>query len=355
MTASNKQPIDPKAELARLRAKWSAYSHSDLKRRCQQLGSGRYLIEGLLPDRSIGLLVGDSGLGKSALTYQMAICVASGIPFLGRQVKQGRVLCLDFENGMSQVDEMLDSLYQHLGVSQQPDDLILWNVNDCSPKYGQSGHKAIDMISDIKPLLVTIDSISGLFPDIEEKNSYAIRALHQLRELIKKFGTSSFGLHHIKKPSDDVRYAPPSLETCTNVREWFLQTRGARALINGTDVRLGVDASHHAGSGKGSSKIKDEIALAMRGFGRVKGEIPLTYLSRVCDGNGEPLGYGLVTGASLLFNPEQEAALTRLSQTFQFKDAQQAYGKGAQATTDFLNKCIGLGLIRKLGRTYEKL
>ena len=31
------------------------------------------------------------------------------------------------------------------------------------------------------------------------------------------------------------------------------------------------------------------------------------------------------------------------------------YGKGAQATTDFLKKCIGVGIMRKDGREYRKV
>jgi hypothetical protein len=102
-------------------------------------------------------------------------------------------------------------------------------------------------------------------------------------------------------------------------------------------------------------QINEDVALVMRGFGRVKGEIHPIYLSRHRDGNGEPLGYGIITGVNLLFNTEREAAFLKLPQQFRFKEAQQAYGNGAQATTDFLNKCIGLGLIRKAGKIYEKV
>ena len=348
--------VDQDAEQIRLKKQYSVYSHGDLKQRCKELGNGKYLIEGLLPDKSVGLLVGDSGLGKSALVYQMALCVASGVPFLGRAVKQSKVLFLDFENGLGQVDEMLDNLCKHLGLNETPKNFVLWNINDATSRYGQTGHTAIDIIQQVKPELVIIDAITGMFPDIEEKNSNAIKNIQQLRELIRKLGCSSLSLHHIKKPTDDPRFAPDSLEKDSSVRHWFLQTRGARALINGTDVRIGVDIPDIGNiilEGKG----KEESALVMRGFGRVRGEIPLTYLSRHCDENGEPLGYGVVTGMSLLFDKEREEALAKLPEQFKFKVAQQTLGKGAQSTTDFLNKCIGLRLIRKLGKKagYEKI
>jgi hypothetical protein len=234
---------------------------------------------------------------------------------------------------------------------------VLWTINDADPKYGHAGHTEFDIIRQVKPDLVIIDSLTGLFPDIEEKNSYAIKNLQRLRELIREYKTSSLSLHHIKKPSDDPRYAPPHLETCTNVRPWFLQTRGARALINGTDVRLGVDTPEIGNVLVANNKDKKEIALVMRGFGRVRGEIPLTYLSRHSDESGEPLGYDVVSGVSLLFDKEREEALMKLPERFRFKEAKQAFGKADQATTDFLNKCIGLGLVRKISKKdgYEKL
>lgn len=347
--------IDP--QLTKLKAKQYVYSHDELKQRIKEIGSEKYLIEGLLPDRSLSLLVGDSGVGKSPLVYQMAVCIAAGIPFLGRAVKQGRVLCMDFENGIGQVDEMLDNLYQHLGLSEPPKNLIFWNINDADPKYGQKGYTALDTIRREKPDFVIVDALTGMFPEVEKDNSIATKHLQQFRELIRDYGTSILALHHTKKPSDDTRFAPPSLESSPNIRIWFNQARGARAIINGSDIRIGVDIPEFANHQITDGKTKEEIALVMKGFARIKGDIPLTYLSRHCDENGEPLGYGLVKGSNLLFDKEQEEALAKLPDKFKFKDAKQALGKADEATDKFLKKCIGLGLIRKIGKKegYEKL
>jgi RecA-family ATPase len=54
----------------------------------QQLASvtQEYLVDGLLPEKSISILVGDSGLGKTPLALALAIAVASGTSFLDRKV-----------------------------------------------------------------------------------------------------------------------------------------------------------------------------------------------------------------------------------------------------------------------------
>ncbi len=224
------------ATAVELRQKWRILASSQLGQRCEELGGGSYLIEGLIPQRSISIVVGDSGLGKSPLLYQAALCVAAGLPLLGHGVCRGRVLFLDFENGLSEVEDLLTRLAAHLRLPSKPGNLLLWNYNDASPTWKNSDLR--DMIRDTRPVWTIIDSLSGYSPEIEEKASYATRVQQEFRKVIREFGTSVTGVHHIRKPSSKPEEAPPPLEE--DPHRWFLQARGSRALINGSDVRLGV-------------------------------------------------------------------------------------------------------------------
>lgn len=49
---------------------WALYTPETLKVRVRELGASDFLIKGILPARSIAMLLGDSGLGKSPLIYQ---------------------------------------------------------------------------------------------------------------------------------------------------------------------------------------------------------------------------------------------------------------------------------------------
>lgn len=349
------------ASLAQVKRKWGIRSYEDLRQRCLALNTSSYLVEGLIPERTVGILVGDSGLGKSPLLYQLGICVAAGVPFLGHAVQQGRVLYLDFENGLGDSEKLATSLAGFLGLDGVPDDFHIWNLNDCPSKFGQQSYTAVEMIREWASLpgpehkLVFLDSLGAFRPEAEEMNSVANRTVQELRGLNRECGTTTFVVHHIKKPSSRSEDAPSPLNEA-NVRAWFLQARGAGALINATDVRLGVDTlgigtQPPARNGESS----EEIALVLRGFGRIRGEIGPFYLARVLNQEGEPLGYRELVAVRLLFNSEQESAYTRLPETFTFADAKRAYGRQDQATADFLRKCIGLGLLRKRGRgCYEK-
>lgn len=323
---------DEKSTWSEQRYKWAVRTPQELTGRCQELGREKYLINRLTRLRSLTVLIGDSGLGKTPLGYQIAVCVAAGVPFLDCRVNQGRVLYLDFENGIGQVEEMISRLTQHLALPTPPDELLLWNFND-APGYSKG--KALEMIREFEPSLVVVDSLTGYYPEIEEKNSNATRCYQEFRGLIRDCGCTILAIHNIRKPSGDFR--PEHLETA-NLRQWFYQTRGPAVLINGSDVRLGADEPSPTGF------ASDEIDLVMRGFERVKGEIALTYLARDLDEQGEPLGWRRVTGTSLL-PAEQREAFSKFPDSCRFKDAKCIYGRGDQATRDFLNKCISLGLL----------
>jgi hypothetical protein len=348
--AAGALPLD----LQQLKRKWGVYTPAELKARSHGLGKGHHVIHGLFPERSLVVVVGDSGLGKSPLLYQAAICVASGTPFLDHPVEQGRVLYLDYENGVGEADDLVTRISAYLGLSDLPEgQLLLWNFNDSPPKWGPE--QALDLMREVRPHLVIVDSLGSYCPTIEEKNSTATQVFQELRTLIRDCNSTIVGVHHPRKLSDKPEHAPRPLES-ENLRRWFQQARGARSIVNGSDVRIGIDQPDLSGVLRKGEDGNEEIALVMRGFGRVRGEIPLTYIARVLDDEGEPTGYKKLMGADLLFNGEQFAAFTKLDACFRFKDAQLTYGKGAQATTDFLKKCCNLGILRRAGRgSYEKI
>ena len=225
----------------------------------------------------------------------------------------------------------------------------LWSLNDCGLHFGQAGHTILDMLRDVRPMLAIVDSLSSYCPDAEEKNSSATQMLKDFRLVARECGTATVLVHHRRKQPRKAEESAGPLENA-NVRQWFQDARGASSLINGCDIRLGVDAPDI------SSASKDELSLVLRGFGRVRGEIDAIYVARDSDENGDPAGYRHLIGPELLFDDRREDALATLPQEFTFKDAKNAYGRADQATTNFLRRCMSLGLVRKEGRgRFEKV
>jgi len=336
----------PEKSIPDLKRKWQLYGPDDLGARVAQIGGGEYIVGGLIAERSLNIVVGESGHGKTPFLYQLGLCVASGTPFLGRPVKQGRVLYMDYENGLGELDEMLARLKKHLNLVISPADFLCFNINDCAPSWLKNGYGLVDLIKDVHPVLTIIDPLGSPFPKAEEKNDAANQLYTTLRGVMRKERTSIMLVHHLRKPSEERGGA--RLED-GNIRDFFKQARGASSLITGVDLRLGVDLP------KGHSSGGSEVALVVGGYGRVRGDIPIIRLGRAYGDDGEPLGYVEVTGVALL-NAEQQEAFGKLPSTmFRHKDAKLVYGKGPQATTDFLNKCISCGILTKANGLYQKI
>lgn len=317
------------------------WTPQELSNRAEELKITDYIVDGLIPQQGITISVGDSGLGKSPLHYQGGICVAAGVPFLGRRVRRGRVLYIDHENGVAQVHGLVSRISSHLQLPKPPDDFRIWSAND--------SETPIDLVAvceEFRPSWVIIDPLSLMWPSAERDNPSAAQVIKSLRQLMGKHHCVVTMMHHLRKPSDNPKAKREPLETAES-NTWFHQARGPSVFINNSDVRLGIDRP---------APCLNKDHLIVKGFERVNGEIPIIRLCRVRDQDGEPIGYKLLAGAEQLDNPEQRAAYADLPGAFAFGQAKAVYGKGDQATSDFLNKCVSGGILHKPRRgCYEKL
>ncbi len=294
-----------------------------------------YVVEGLLPADDVHVAVGDSGLGKTPWAYQLGFCVATGKPFLGHPVKQGRVLYFDFENGREEILELGRTLKKHLALQSLPRDFLV------SRDEGDISLSLESAVISNEPVLVIIDTLRAFRPTAEGKNEDMASLLKECRGIARKYRCAILLLHHVKKPGLIV----PSLED-TLTLTWLLQASGARALVNQTNTRIALDAP----------RSMNDAALAMKAFVKMRGESGPLYLARVLDEDGEPIGYRRIVGCELLSNPDQVAAFRKLPERFTFKEAMATYGKTDNPTTQWLKKCEAAGLILRPRRgAYERV
>lgn len=74
-----------------------------------------YLIDGVIVEDAMGEIFGTSGHHKTFLILQMLFCIAHGIPFHGREVKQGKVVYMAGE-GHSGLKKRLNALCEYYDV-----------------------------------------------------------------------------------------------------------------------------------------------------------------------------------------------------------------------------------------------
>src|SRR6266404_850916 len=324
--------------LQKIKKELGLYSGTDVGQFVQSMKITLHVVEGLLPRISVNLLVGDSGIGKSPLAYQLGLCVAAGIPFLGLPVHKSKVLLIDYENAMHDSHWMLEQQRQHLQLTAFPDDLLLWPAHLL---YQLSQADLDDAVPRLRPELVIIDSLRSFNPQMESDNGAAAQQIKALRVLSAQHGTAFLLVHHVRKqrPNHD---ASGNLETGQPL-EWLRQAAGAQALINQTDMRLAVSRPH--------SKRAGDVALVLRGHGRTRGEVGPYLLQRRYDAEGEPIGYDRLAAApALLDNPEQEAIWDALLPSFTFRDARLACNGHPETANRFLNDLLRLGLAQRVAR-----
>jgi KaiC/GvpD/RAD55 family RecA-like ATPase len=355
-------PAEPQTSpLTQLKQEYGLYHGADVISAVRRLPPSNHLIDGMIPPGTVSILVGDSGIGKTPLAYQLALSLAAGVPFLGLPVKRSRVLLVDFENSLRDAHWMLEQLRKHLRLATYPDNFLLWpahlapqdpgapfrmvekqlNRNGMNPGVSQ-------VIRMLAPDLVIVDSLRSFNPEMERDNAVAAWQIKSLREIAKAQGTAFLLIHHVRKQR--MRDGTGSFRGLEDgaAMDWLLQTAGARALINQTDVRLAVAPP--------ARRDNDAIALLLRGHSRTRGEIGPYLLRRVLDNAGEPSGYErLAPTTSLLKSVEQEAIFLQLPESFAFGDALRITGGHPQTASRLLHDLARLGLVRKVARgQYQK-
>jgi hypothetical protein len=260
--------------------------------------------------------------------------VAAGKPFLDLPVKQGRVLYFDLENGRESILGLGRSICGYLGIEDCPSDFLILQDDGNVPSLTKA-------IEGFNPALVIIDTLRAFDP-ATDKNDEAARFLQNTRKLARANHCVVLLLHHVRKPGEN---GVPKLQD-TPAIEWLQEASGARALVNLTNTRIAFDI---AGA-------NDEAAFVMKYFVKLKGESGPYYLERVCNDDGDPIGYRTMAGVQLLRNPEQEARFRQLPAKFSFKEAMRIYGKTDDPTSKWLKKCMAANLVRQVGRgLYERI
>jgi hypothetical protein len=170
-----------------------------------------WLVEGLIPRGGICLLAGDSGVGKSWLSFHLAQTVAAGIPFVGHFGSEpGGVLYLDAESGENLARRRFKKLWrglseEHPGLTSDiPVSLMLSAVN-----MDEGGCAALTQrIRQDSVALVILDPMIHFGSGDENNAREAAAFLDGLRGVARETGAAFLLVHHVRKESRMASNAP---------------------------------------------------------------------------------------------------------------------------------------------------
>jgi len=165
-----------------------------------------WLVEGLLIEKSLGVLYGASGAGKTFIALALAGAICVGADFLGRSVAEGHVLYVAAESHW-QLKKRLRALRRHLGVRQ----LGALSVVPM-PVHFHSPDEVAEFITQLAAqqpegyALTIVDTLSRCSAGMDENlTAHRELSLDGIRQVMDATGGAVLLLHHTGWKTDRER------------------------------------------------------------------------------------------------------------------------------------------------------
>ena len=244
-----------------------------------------WLVRDLVPLRTVTLLGGDGGTGKSLLALQLAYAVATGGAWLGRGVAGGGALFLSAEDDEAELHRRLADVVQASGGSF--DDLDRLTLRSLAGEdallamLDRSGgvllasalfHEIEKRVAEECPALVVLDTLADLFPGNENDRAQARQFVGLLRGLAIKHECALLLLSH------------PSLSGLNSGSG----TSGSTAWNNSVRSRLYLERVIQ--DGYEANPDARLLSTKKANYGRNGGEISVTWRSGVFVADGPETG-----------------------------------------------------------------
>ena len=168
-----------------------------------------WLVPDLVPLRTVTLLSGNGGTGKSLLALQLACAVATSGAWIGRSVAAGGALFISAEDDEAELHRRLadivtasgatlDSLNRLTMRSLAGEDALLATLNRSggvlspSPLFAEIEAR----VAEERPALVVLDTLADLFPGNENDRAQARHFIGILRGIANRHGCAVLLLAH---------------------------------------------------------------------------------------------------------------------------------------------------------------
>lgn len=188
-----------------------------------------WIIDKLIPTKSVCILTGKRGTLKTFLTLAISYAVALGNPFLDKfDAKKGKVIYLDKENGIAIMKKRTEMLRHGMNINGEKIDIGFICFSQIKlDKLG--GVAAIEsVIKEHKPHLLIVDTYRrSVSFDENDAGKVSTLFVDTLRPIVEKHNTSILLIHHNRKSSGH-----------SEVADEMDEMRGSSDLANYADIIL---------------------------------------------------------------------------------------------------------------------
>jgi|TARA_Y100000294_G_C8547859_1_gene333981 predicted ATP-dependent serine protease len=165
-----------------------------------------YLIEELLTTKSISVLSGDTGLGKSLIAHQVGIALAAGCDeILGYKIpKKRRVLYLNFELSMQELHQRHKLIADGLGCSDNLENFTFNRVINKSGIFTNSWVRIKETIKDNDRFdLIIIDNLYASTNGDDESNIKLKLILANIFDVAGIYDNAVLLINHHRKHNEE--------------------------------------------------------------------------------------------------------------------------------------------------------
>lgn len=265
------------------------YKASDLQGR--PIPEREWLVDDLIPDRTVSLVSGDGGTGKSLLALQLAVAAATGGWWIGRRVRPGRAIYLSAEDDEDELHRRLaDIMRAERGQLADLEHLTLRSLAGEDALLAVDTHVALAASSLMDELeaaaeaeqdvrVIVLDTLADLYPANENDRAKVRQFIGLLRGLALRRRCSVVLLGH------------PSLSGLMSGSG----SSGSTAWNNSVRSRLYLE---RIADGDGQDRHEPDpdrrrLTTKKANYGRVGDEIMLTWRQGVFEPDAPAAGTGL--------------------------------------------------------------
>jgi hypothetical protein len=203
--SANDNGIGDHAQSRMIRVNWHGEYH---------FPSASWLVPDLIPERAVGLFIGESGAGKTMASVDLAVSLAVGKPFLTKQTKRGGTLYVPAEAPETIYERLeaacrglgpdADEKFPFLDLDELPIAVTCENLNladnsDVDRVIQTAGHvsRTMEAKHGLPLRLIVVDTMMAAFAvDDWNGQSETTKAMMVLARIRDETRATVIGIHH---------------------------------------------------------------------------------------------------------------------------------------------------------------
>jgi hypothetical protein len=220
-----------------------------------------FLVEGLIPHRSITVIAGKPGSYKSWTLLHLAKCVASGKPMFGKfKTKRGGVLLIDGETGIDEIQKRVK-----LMKFRRKTPIDVFSLRGIKVDNPRDLNEILELVKAKRIELVILDPFGTIHSKIENSAEDMQKVMEAFQKIVLNGATVVF-VHHHRKGIEADRLNPSQ------------SVRGSSVILDRPDSHLEV---------KKEKETQTEIILTISQRKSRKGRIVSPFQVRMMETDGK--------------------------------------------------------------------